>query len=88
MAKNLNAVCFTVLLLVLVMASSGFLKSEAIKCGDLTCPPFAFHDECPAAHGTTDSICCDCCIKAYGSANICWAIIEGTDKHCHCYTKG
>ncbi|XP_024014357.1 defensin-like protein 206 [Eutrema salsugineum] len=86
MAKNLNSVSFTVVLLVLVMASTGILKSEAKDCPG-GCSPRVFLDECPEAHGTTHSECCICCVNKYGSPPVCWAAIEGTDQHCHCYKK-
>ncbi|XP_010514825.1 PREDICTED: defensin-like protein 206 isoform X2 [Camelina sativa] len=89
MAKNLiNIVSFTVLLVVLLMASTGIIKTEAqgVPC-TAGCSPRAFLDECPAAHGTTDAICCSCCKSTYGSPPVCFAIIEGTDRHCHCYKQ-
>ncbi|XP_024014782.1 defensin-like protein 206 [Eutrema salsugineum] len=89
MAKNLNSVSFTVLLLVLVMASTAFLKSEAIDCPGGCSTPITrvFLGECEPAHGTTHNDCCICCVTKYGSPPVCWAAIEGTDEHCHCYTK-
>ncbi|XP_010425950.1 PREDICTED: defensin-like protein 206 [Camelina sativa] len=80
MAKNLiNSVSFTVLLVVLLMASTGILNSEA-TCPGCTSPVFL--DECPSAHGTNNEECCKCCAANYPTA--CGGVIEGTDKHCHC----
>ncbi|XP_024014741.1 defensin-like protein 206 [Eutrema salsugineum] len=92
MAKNLNSISFTVLLLVLVIASTGFLKSEAAGCGTNPCTStaqIAFLDECPDAHGKTNAECCTCCKNKYGSPPVCWAAVEGSDipKHCHCYKR-
>ncbi|EOA25193.1 hypothetical protein CARUB_v10018504mg [Capsella rubella] len=91
MAKNLiNSFSFTVLLVVLLMASTGILKTNAQSCGAGGCTTAAsrvFLGECPSAHGTTNANCCTCCIGLFGSPPVCWAVIEGTDLHCHCYKK-
>ncbi|XP_019100871.1 PREDICTED: defensin-like protein 206 [Camelina sativa] len=79
MAKNLNSVSFTVLLLVLLTASTGILKSEAQTCS-------TFLDECgPAPFLGTNADCFKCCKYTYGSPPACKGLVEGSDKHCHCY---
>ncbi|XP_024014742.1 defensin-like protein 207 [Eutrema salsugineum] len=68
----------------------GFLKSEAIDCpgGCSTPSSRAFLGECPPEpYPGTDVDCCACCVAKYGSPPVCWAAVEGTDKHCHCYQK-
>ncbi|XP_024010346.1 defensin-like protein 206 [Eutrema salsugineum] len=91
MAKNINYVSFTMLLLVLVIASTGIFKSEAIDCvnnsADL-CPLRVFYEECgPNPYPGTDADCCNCCKTTWGSPPVCWAVVEGNPKHCHCYKK-
>ncbi|KAG2298289.1 hypothetical protein Bca4012_009497 [Brassica carinata] len=94
MAKTLNSVSYTILLIVLVMASTGIIKSEAqgIECfnkGATRCPLAAnrvFFQECgPVPFTTGDCPCCQCCLQTYGSPDVCWAVVEGSDNHCHCY---
>ncbi|CAA7059630.1 unnamed protein product [Microthlaspi erraticum] len=91
MAKNLNSISFTVCLLVLVMASTGILKSEAQTCGVGGCPNLVdrvFWGECgPAPFTGTNAECCACCVTKFGSPPVCWAVVEGSDTHCHCYKK-
>ncbi|CAH8358091.1 unnamed protein product [Eruca vesicaria subsp. sativa] len=95
MAKNLNSATFTVLLFVLVLASTGIFKSEALP--GVTCPletgcsattSRVFLSECgEAPFKGTDVDCCNCCKKINASPPLCWAVVEGLDLHCHCYQK-
>ncbi|CAA7052776.1 unnamed protein product [Microthlaspi erraticum] len=101
MANTLiNSVSFTVLLVVLVMASTGVLKSDAadLECYNknaLQCPLLAnraFLGECgPAPFTEGNCECCKCCMRTYGSwptgTSVCWAVVEGSDNDCHCYKK-
>ncbi|CAA7028736.1 unnamed protein product [Microthlaspi erraticum] len=97
MAKTLiNSISFTVLLVVLVMASTGIHKSDAgtLNCfnkGAPQCPLAAnraFLGECgPAPFTEGHCECCKCCLEIYGSPEVCWAVVEGSDNHCHCYKK-
>ncbi|KAL0885386.1 hypothetical protein Bca101_009368 [Brassica carinata] len=93
MAKTLNSVRFTVLSIVLVMASTGIINCQfspaCYNKGAIQCPNAAdrvFFQECgaePFVGG--DCECCKCCMQTYGSPDVCWAIVEGSDNHCHCY---
>ncbi|CAH8390240.1 unnamed protein product [Eruca vesicaria subsp. sativa] len=88
MAKNLNTISFAVLLFVLVIASTGILNSEAVDCpgGCSLASQRTFLDECGAVPFTgTDAECCTCCKGKWLSPPLCWAVVEGTEKHCHCY---
>ncbi|CDY40488.1 BnaC09g14460D [Brassica napus] len=68
MAKNLSSVTFTVLLLVLLMASTEILKIEAMnikaRCLPQGCKNATFSEEA-----------------------VCKGVVEGPDKHCHCYKE-
>ncbi|KAF8100584.1 hypothetical protein N665_0221s0061 [Sinapis alba] len=77
MGRNMNSVSYTVLLLVLLAASTEIMKSvDACK---------TFLGECgPAPFPATDD-CFTCCVNKYGSPPACRGVVEGTDKHCHCY---
>ncbi|OAP17409.1 hypothetical protein AXX17_AT1G34960 [Arabidopsis thaliana] len=79
MAKNLNTVSFTVLLLVLLMASTGILETEA-AC-------FKFLGECGAVpFPGTNADCTSCCVGKFRSAVCAGRVeVEGGVKHCHCY---
>ncbi|XP_010470521.1 PREDICTED: defensin-like protein 206 [Camelina sativa] len=78
MAKNLNCVSFTILLVVLLMASTEIMKTEAQTCSTF--------DECgPDPFLGTNSDCFNCCKYTYGSPPACKGLVEGSDKHCHCY---
>ncbi|KAF8112657.1 hypothetical protein N665_0062s0010 [Sinapis alba] len=95
MAKTLNSASFTVLLIVLVIASTGIMKSEAsgacFNKGATQCPNAAdrvFFQECgpvPFPSTCAECECCKCCMQTYGSPDVCWAVVEGSDNHCHCY---
>ncbi|XP_010501765.1 PREDICTED: defensin-like protein 208, partial [Camelina sativa] len=78
---NLNSVSFTVLLLVLLMASTGIIETEA-AC-------FKFFGECRAVPflGTNTS-CTNCCVEKVGSA-VCSGrvVVESGVNHCHCYSS-
>ncbi|CAF1859437.1 unnamed protein product [Brassica oleracea var. botrytis] len=95
MAKNFNSVSFTILVLVLMMASTGILKTKAlpgVECpvgsGCLVPSTRVFTQECgPEPFLGTDLDCCACCTATYGSPPVCFAVVEGTDLHCHCYQK-
>ncbi|EFH67332.1 hypothetical protein ARALYDRAFT_890995 [Arabidopsis lyrata subsp. lyrata] len=80
MAKNLNTVSVTALLLVLLMASTGILETEA-AC-------FKFLGECGAVPFTgSNADCKSCCEGKFGSAAVCAGRVEaeGGVNHCHCY---
>ncbi|KAF8100586.1 hypothetical protein N665_0221s0063 [Sinapis alba] len=79
MGMNVNSVSYTVLLLVLLAAST-----EIMKGMDATCHTFL--GECgPAPFPAASADCFTCCVDKYGSPPACRGIIEGTDQHCHCY---
>ncbi|KAF8106164.1 hypothetical protein N665_0146s0010 [Sinapis alba] len=79
MGRNMNSVSYTVLLLVLLAASTEIMKSV-----DATCDTFL--GECgPAPFLGTDADCFTCCKNRYGTPLACKGLVEGTDKHCHCY---
>ncbi|KAL0711060.1 hypothetical protein Bca4012_018038 [Brassica carinata] len=93
MAKNFNSVSFTILVLVLMMASTGVLKSEALP--GVECP---FGTGCrdpikrvflgvagPIPFPGTDLDCCTYCTHSYGTPPVCWAVVEGDAPYCHCY---
>ncbi|KAF3530513.1 hypothetical protein DY000_02041421 [Brassica cretica] len=61
MAKNINSVSITILLFVLLVASTEILKSEA------------------------QTFCFNCCKTKYGSPPVVSGVVEGNEKHCHCY---
>ncbi|CAN6990375.1 unnamed protein product [Brassica rapa subsp. trilocularis] len=76
MAKNINSVSITVLLFVLLVASTEILKSEA--------QTFCF--ECgPVPFLGTNADCFNCCKTKYGSPPVVSGVVEGSEKHCHCY---
>ncbi|KAJ0260666.1 hypothetical protein HA466_0068390 [Hirschfeldia incana] len=98
MAKNFNSVSFTILVLVFMMASTGILKTKALP--GVECPVgsgsgacllpstrFISHECGPAPFTGTDVQCCECCTATYPTDPICFAVVEGTDLHCHCYQK-
>ncbi|CAH8390238.1 unnamed protein product [Eruca vesicaria subsp. sativa] len=88
MAKNLNSICFALLLFVVVIASTGFLNSEAVDCpGGCSLPgQRKFLDECGIVpFPGTDVDCCKCCAAKWPTPPLCWAVVEGTERHCHCY---
>ncbi|XP_018464698.2 defensin-like protein 206 [Raphanus sativus] len=96
MAKNFNSGSFTILVVVLMMASTGILKTKAlpgVECpvgsGCLDPSKCVFLDECgPVPFLGTDSDCCTCCKAKYPTPPLCWAVVEGTNPpHCHCYQK-
>ncbi|CAF1724289.1 BnaCnng25740D [Brassica napus] len=75
MAKNLSSITFTVLLLVLLMASRG-------------CKNATFSEECgPEPFTGSNNDCCHCCVTRYGRNAVCKGVVEGPDKHCHCYKE-
>lgn len=71
----------------------GITKSEASGAcynkGVTQCPNAAdrvFFQECGAVPFTLGECeCCKCCMQTYGSPDVCWAVVEGSDNHCHCY---
>ncbi|KAH0903667.1 hypothetical protein HID58_043170 [Brassica napus] len=76
MAKNINSVSITVLFFVLLVASTEILKSEA--------QTFCF--ECgPVPFLGTNADCFNCCKTKYGSPPVVSGVVEGREKHCHCY---
>ncbi|CAN6917865.1 unnamed protein product [Brassica oleracea] len=76
MAKNINSVSITVLLFVLLVASTEILKSES--------QTFCF--ECgPVPFLGTNADCFNCCKTKYGSPPVVSGVVEGSEKHCHCY---
>ncbi|CAN7073636.1 unnamed protein product [Brassica oleracea var. botrytis] len=77
MAKNINsAVSITVFLFVLLVTSTEILKSEA--------QTFCF--ECgPVPFLGTNTDCFNCCKTKYGSPPVVSGVVEGSEKHCHCY---
>ncbi|AED93897.1 hypothetical protein AtNW77_Chr00c003g0323731 [Arabidopsis thaliana] len=78
MAKNLNSVSFIVLLLVLLVASTEILKSDA-AC-------FTFLGECgPEPFTGSNADCLACCVALYKSPPVCAGRVEGVPAHCHCY---
>ncbi|KAG7561493.1 hypothetical protein ISN45_Aa05g029010 [Arabidopsis thaliana x Arabidopsis arenosa] len=78
MAKNLNSVSFTILLLVLLMASTEILESDA-AC-------FTFLGECgPEPFTGSNADCLACCVALYKSPPVCAGRVEGNPAHCHCY---
>ncbi|KAG5383017.1 hypothetical protein IGI04_034491, partial [Brassica rapa subsp. trilocularis] len=92
MAKNLSSVTFTVLLLVLLMASTEILKIEAMnikaRCLPQGCKNATFSEECgPEPFTGSNNDCCHCCVAKYGREAVCKGVIEGPDKHCHCYKE-
>ncbi|KAG2262194.1 hypothetical protein Bca4012_013153 [Brassica carinata] len=77
MGRNMNSVSYTVLLLVLLAASTEIMKSVD-ACN-------TFLGECgPAPFLGTNADCFTCCKSRYGSL-ACGGVVEGTDQHCHCY---
>ncbi|KAF8048744.1 hypothetical protein N665_2418s0005 [Sinapis alba] len=93
MAKNLSSVTFTVLLLVLLMASTEILKIEAMSnnaraCLPQGCKDATFSEECgPEPFVGSNVDCCQCCVGKYGREAVCKGVVEGPDKHCHCYKE-
>uniref|UniRef100_A0A0D3AAL8 Uncharacterized protein n=2 Tax=Brassica TaxID=3705 RepID=A0A0D3AAL8_BRAOL len=74
--KNINSVSITVLFFVLLVASTEILKSEA--------QTFCF--ECgPVPFLGTNADCFNCCKTKYGSPPVVSGVVEGSEKHCHCY---
>ncbi|CAN6865535.1 unnamed protein product, partial [Brassica oleracea] len=85
MAKNLSSVTFTVLLLVLLMASTGI---NLMKCLPKGCKNATFSEECgPEPFRGSNNDCCHCCVAKYGRKAVCKGVVEGPDKHCHCYKE-
>ncbi|WZZ13462.1 hypothetical protein YC2023_106551 [Brassica napus] len=85
MAKNLSSVTFTVLLLVLLMASTGI---TLMKCLPQGCKNATFSEECgPEPFTGSNNDCCHCCVAKYGREAVCKGVVEGPDKHCHCYKE-
>ncbi|XP_019091091.1 PREDICTED: defensin-like protein 208 [Camelina sativa] len=77
--KNVNSISFTVLLLVLLMASTGIIETKA-AC-------FKFLGECRAVPFLgTNTGCTNCCVGKFGSA-VCTGRVEVESgvNHCHCY---
>ncbi|XP_010514830.1 PREDICTED: defensin-like protein 206 [Camelina sativa] len=82
MAKNINSVCFTVLLVVFIMATTEILKSDAAPA----C--FTFLDECgPDPFPGTNVDCTKCCRSTYKGQHVCKGVVEGSENHCHCYQR-
>ncbi|KAL0773649.1 hypothetical protein Bca101_038800 [Brassica carinata] len=87
MAKNFNSVSFTIIVLVLMMASTGILKTKAlpgVECpvgsGCLVPSTRVFSQECgPEPFLGTDLDCCACCTATYGSPPVCFAVTGGAD---------
>ncbi|KAG2247156.1 hypothetical protein Bca52824_086784 [Brassica carinata] len=70
MAKNINSVSIT------VVRPLEILKSEA--------QTFCF--ECgPVPFLGTNADCFNCCKTKYGSPPVVSGVVEGSEKHCHCY---
>ena len=103
MAKIINSVSITVLLFVLLVASTGNFKqnfsiafcscilvfwhwwisqhAEILKSEAQT---FCF--ECgPVPFLGTNADCFNCCKTKYGSPPVVSGVVEGSEKHCHCY---
>ncbi|WZZ86567.1 hypothetical protein YC2023_115146 [Brassica napus] len=92
MAKNLSSVTFTVLLLVLLMVSTEILKIEAMnikaRCLPQGCKNATFSEERgPEPFTGSNNDCCHCCVAKYGREAVCKGVVEGPDKHCHCYKE-
>ncbi|CAN6917877.1 unnamed protein product [Brassica oleracea] len=81
MAKNINSVRITVLLFVLLVASTGNFKK---KFSISEAQTFCF--ECgPVPFLGTNADCFNCCKTKYGSPPVVSGVVEGSEKHCHCY---
>ncbi|EOA25311.1 hypothetical protein CARUB_v10018627mg, partial [Capsella rubella] len=82
MAKNINSVSFTVLLIVFFMATTEIIKSNAEpRC-------FTFLDECgPDPFLDTNLDCTACCRSTYPGQKVCKGVVEGSEQHCHCYQR-
>lgn len=102
MAKNINSVSFTILLVVLLVASTGNLTSFSIipcSCTSvflrwwicqhaeiLKTEAQTFCFECgPVPFLGTNADCFNCCKTKYGSPPVVSGVVEGSEKHCHCY---
>nr|VDC76634.1 unnamed protein product [Brassica rapa] len=83
MAKNINSVSITVLLFVLLVASTGDFKKKIIY-RIFEAQTFCF--ECgPVPFLGTNADCFNCCKTKYGSPPVVSGVVEGSEKHCHCY---
>ncbi|CAN6917881.1 unnamed protein product, partial [Brassica oleracea] len=81
--KNINSVSITVLLFVLLVASTGNFKKKNIYC---IFEAISFCFECgPVPFLGTNADCFNCCKTKYGSPPVVSGIVEGSEKHCHCY---
>ncbi|CAA7062108.1 unnamed protein product [Microthlaspi erraticum] len=80
MAKTLNSICFTALLLVVLLISAEIPKSEAQPCN-------RFLGEGAVANPCTNSACQTRCPVQYRGS--CRATCEPHDGelHCHCYAR-
>ncbi|KAF3561545.1 hypothetical protein DY000_02012821 [Brassica cretica] len=81
MAKNLSSVTFTILLLVLLMASTEILKIEAMninaRCLPKGCKNATFSEECgPEPFRGSNNDCCHCCVAKYGRKAVCKGVVE------------
>ncbi|KAL0718782.1 hypothetical protein Bca4012_068108 [Brassica carinata] len=89
MAKNINSVSITVLLFVLLVASTGNLTNFSIICQNaeiLKSEAQTFCFECgPVPFLGTNADCFNCCKTKYGSPPVVSGVVEGSEKHCHCY---
>ncbi|KAL0718776.1 hypothetical protein Bca4012_068099 [Brassica carinata] len=83
MGKNINSVSIIVLLFVLLVASTGNLTNFSIPpCSEAS----TFCYECgPVPFIGTHADCFDCCKLTYGSPPVIFGVVEGSEKHCHCY---
>ncbi|CAG7889200.1 unnamed protein product [Brassica rapa] len=84
MAKNINSVSITVLLFVLLVVSTGNFKKKILYCIFYEAQTFCF--ECgPVPFLGTNADCFNCCKTKYGSPPVVSGVVEGSEKHCHCY---
>ncbi|CAN7073629.1 unnamed protein product [Brassica oleracea var. botrytis] len=84
MAKNINSVSITVLLFVLLVASTGNFKKKMLYRILHEAQTFCF--ECgPVPFLGTNADCFNCCKTKYGSPPVVSGVVEGSEKHCHCY---
>ncbi|KAF8075503.1 hypothetical protein N665_1090s0018 [Sinapis alba] len=79
MAKNIDSISFTVLLLLLSMASTDIIMKSEAKC--------IFLNGRTMTAPCLDTKCRGYCDNLYGSTNICAAPCEAVGKkvNCHCY---
>ncbi|CAH8263436.1 unnamed protein product [Arabidopsis lyrata] len=79
MAKTINSMCLTTILMIIFVISTGIPKSEA-AC-------FTFKGECSVTPPCSSSgNCKTCCQAAWGSGACGKCELEGSELHCHCYT--